>query len=123
MDIVDYAALSSLLVAENFARVIHLAAQAGVRHSLSNPQAYLVGFGNVLEACRHGEIEHLVYASSSSGYGASTRVPFSVHDEVNHPVSLYAAIKKSNEQMAHSYSHLFSLPTTGLCYSISTTIV
>lgn len=120
MDIVDYAALSKLFVAEKFARVIHLAAQAGVRYSLSNPQAYiqtnLVGFGNVLEACRHGEIEHLVYASSSSVYGANTRVPFSVHDEVNHPVSLYAATKKSNELMAHSYSHLFGLPTTGLRY-------
>ena len=120
IDLVDYNALSSLFAVEKFARVIHLAAQAGVRYSLSNPQAYiqsnLVGFGNVLEACRHKQIEHLVYASSSSVYGANTRVPFSVHDEVNHPVSLYAATKKSNELMAHSYSHLFGLPTTGLRY-------
>lgn len=120
MDVADAGALSDLFAAEEFKRVIHLAAQAGVRYSLSNPQAYiqsnLVGFGNILESCRHNRIEHLVYASSSSVYGANTRMPFSVHDEVNHPVSLYAATKKSNELMAHSYSHLFGLPTTGLRY-------
>ncbi len=99
---------------------MHLAAQAGVRYSLTNPQAYvqsnLVGFANILEACRHNHVRHLVYASSSSVYGANARMPFSVHDEVNHPVSLYAATKKSNELMAHSYSHLYGLPTTGLRY-------
>ncbi len=99
-------------------RVIHLAAQAGVRYSLENPHAYidanLVGFCNILEACRHHEIEHLVYASSSSVYGANTRMPFSVHHNVDHPVSLYAATKKANELMAHTYSHLYGLPTTGL---------
>ena len=120
LDIADAVALSELFAREKFARVVHLAAQAGVRYSLSNPQAYiqsnLVGFGNVLEGCRHHAVEHLVYASSSSVYGANTRMPFSVHDEVNHPVSLYAATKKSNELMAHSYSHLFGLPTTGLRY-------
>ncbi|MBK7562915.1 MAG: NAD-dependent epimerase [Propionivibrio sp.] len=120
MDVADAAALGSLFDAEKLNRVIHLAAQAGVRYSLTNPQAYiqsnLVGFANTLEACRHHSVEHLVYASSSSVYGANTRMPFSVHDEVNHPVSLYAATKKSNELMAHSYSHLFGLPTTGLRY-------
>ncbi len=120
MDIADTTALASLFADEKFKRVIHLAAQAGVRYSLTNPQAYiqsnLVGFGNVLESCRKNTVEHLVYASSSSVYGANTRMPFSVHDEVNHPVSLYAATKKSNELMAHSYSHLFGLPTTGLRY-------
>ena len=120
MDVSDSAALGELCAAERFNRVIHLAAQAGVRYSLTNPQVYiqsnLVGFANVLEACRQHDIEHLVYASSSSVYGANTRMPFSVHDEVNHPVSLYAATKKSNELMAHSYSHLFGLPTTGLRY-------
>ena len=120
MDVADAAALGSLCAIEKFNRVIHLAAQAGVRYSLTNPQAYiqsnLVGFANILEACRHHGVEHLVYASSSSVYGANTRMPFSVHDEVNHPVSLYAATKKSNELMAHSYSHLFGLPTTGLRY-------
>lgn len=99
-------------------RVVHLAAQAGVRYSLENPQAYvsanLAGFVNVLEACRHCAIEHLVYASSSSVYGANTTMPFSVHDNVDHPVSLYAASKKSNELIAHAYSHLFRIPTTGL---------
>ncbi|HEY0826744.1 MAG TPA: NAD-dependent epimerase [Bacilli bacterium] len=98
--------------------VIHLAAQAGVRYSLTNPQAYIdsniVGFMNVLECCRHHNIEHLIYASSSSVYGANTKLPFSVHDNVDHPVSLYAATKKANELMAHTYSHLFGLPTTGL---------
>lgn len=99
-------------------RVVHLAAQAGVRYSLENPQAYissnLVGFGNILECCRHYEVEHLVYASSSSVYGANTLQPFSTGHAVNHPVSLYAATKKSNELMAHSYSHLYNIPTTGL---------
>ncbi len=99
-------------------RVVNLAAQAGVRYSLENPYAYvesnLVGFINVLEACRHGGVEHLVYASSSSVYGANRKLPFSVRDPVDHPVSLYAATKKANELMAHTYSHLFGLPTTGL---------
>ncbi len=99
-------------------RVVNLAAQAGVRYSLQNPQAYvssnIVGFVNILEACRHNGVEHLVYASSSSVYGANTAMPFSVHNNVDHPVSLYAASKKSNELLAHSYSHLFGLPTTGL---------
>ncbi|MFT3848014.1 MAG: NAD-dependent epimerase [Propionivibrio sp.] len=120
IDVADSAAIAELFAGERFDRVIHLAAQAGVRYSLTNPQAYvqsnLVGFGNVLEGCRRNGVEHLVYASSSSVYGANTRMPFSVHDEVNHPVSLYAATKKSNELMAHSYSHLFGLPTTGLRY-------
>jgi UDP-glucuronate 4-epimerase len=99
-------------------RVVNLAAQAGVRYSLENPQAYvssnITGFVNILEACRHNNIEHLVYASSSSVYGANTQMPFSVHNNVDHPVSLYAATKKANELMAHTYSHLFGLPTTGL---------
>jgi UDP-glucuronate 4-epimerase len=99
-------------------RVVNLAAQAGVRYSIENPAAYvdsnLVGFGNLLEGCRHHAVEHFVYASSSSVYGANTRMPFSVHDNVNHPVSLYAASKKANELMAHTYSHLFGIPTTGL---------
>ena len=99
-------------------RVINLAAQAGVRYSIENPHAYvdtnLVGFTNILEGCRHNHVEHLVYASSSSVYGANTNMPFSVHDNVDHPVSLYAASKKANELMAHTYSHLFQTPTTGL---------
>jgi UDP-glucuronate 4-epimerase len=99
-------------------RVINLAAQAGVRYSLINPHAYvdtnLVGFMNILEGCRHNDVEHLVYASSSSVYGSNTNMPFSVHDNVDHPVSMYAASKKANELMAHTYSHLFRLPTTGL---------
>ncbi len=99
-------------------RVVNLAAQAGVRYSLENPHAYIdsniVGFTNILEACRHGGVEHLVYASSSSIYGANRKLPFSVQDPVDHPVSLYAATKKANELMAHTYSHLFHLPTTGL---------
>lgn len=110
--------LESIFAAHNFQRVIHLAAQAGVRYSLENPQAYiqsnLVGFGNILECCRHHSIEHLVYASSSSVYGANTQQPYSVDHPTNHPVSLYAATKKSNEVMAHSYSHLYEIPTTGL---------
>ena len=103
---------------ENFNRVIHLAAQAGVRYSLTNPQAYIssnvAGFTNILEACRTHQIEHLVYASSSSVYGGNTKLPFSEHDSVDHPVSLYAVTKKTNELMAHTYSHLYQLPTTGL---------
>ncbi len=99
-------------------KVVNLAAQAGVRYSLENPHAYIdsnvVGFTNILEGCRHHDVEHLVYASSSSVYGANTKMPFSVHDNVDHPVSLYAASKKANELMAHTYSHLFDLPTTGL---------
>jgi UDP-glucuronate 4-epimerase len=99
-------------------RVVNLAAQAGVRYSLENPHSYIdtnvVGFVNILEGCRHNNIKHLVYASSSSVYGANTKMPFSVHDNVDHPVSLYAATKKSNELMAHSYSHLYNIPTTGL---------
>jgi len=99
-------------------RVVNLAAQAGVRYSLENPAAYidsnLVGFGNILEGCRQVRAEHLVYASSSSVYGSNTRMPFSVHDNVNHPVSLYAATKKANELMAHTYSHLYGIPSTGL---------
>jgi len=97
---------------------MHLAAQAGVRYSIENPHAYIesnvVGFLNILEACRHNALEHLVYASSSSVYGANTNMPFSIHDNVDHPVSMYAATKKANELMAHSYSHLYGLPTTGL---------
>ena len=120
MDVADATAINTLFAAEKFQRVVHLAAQAGVRYSLTHPQAYiqsnLVGFANILEACRQHAVEHLVYASSSSVYGANTKMPFSVHDEVNHPVSLYAATKKSNELMAHSYSHLYGLPTTGLRY-------
>ena len=99
-------------------RVVNLAAQAGVRYSIENPYAYvesnLVGFINILEACRHGKVEHLVYASSSSVYGANRKLPFSVRDSVDHPLSLYAATKKANELMAHTYSHLYQLPTTGL---------
>jgi len=97
---------------------VHLAAQAGVRYSLVNPQAYVdanvVGFMNILEGCRHAGVQHLVYASSSSVYGGNTRMPFSEHDNIDHPVSMYAATKKANELMAHTYSHLFGLPTTGL---------
>ena len=101
-----------------YKRQVHLAAQAGVRYSLQNPHAYIdsniVGFMNVLEGCRHTKVQHLVYASSSSVYGGNTRMPFSEHDSVDHPVSMYAATKKANELMAHTYSHLFGLPTTGL---------
>jgi UDP-glucuronate 4-epimerase len=108
----------SLFAAEKFDKVIHLAAQAGVRYSLQNPHAYvdsnLVGFINILEGCRHNKVQHLVYASSSSVYGGNTKMPFSEHDSVDHPVSLYAATKKANELMAHTYSHLYGLPTTGL---------
>lgn len=119
-DIADRVAMEDLFAAERFNRVVNLAAQAGVRYSLKNPHAYiqtnLVGFGNILEGCRHNNVEHLVYASSSSVYGANTHMPFSAHDNVDHPVSLYAASKKANELMAHSYSHLYGLPTTGLRY-------
>lgn len=118
IDIADRDAISGLFAKEGFQRVIHLAAQAGVRYSLVDPHAYVqanvVGFANVLEGCRHHQVEHLVYASSSSVYGANARLPFSVHDNVDHPVSLYAATKKANELMAHAYSHLYGLPTTGL---------
>jgi len=118
VDIADRDAFPRVVRDAAPARMVHLAAQAGVRYSLTHPQAYidanLVGFGNVLEACRHTGVEHLVYASSSSVYGANTKMPFSVHDVVDHPVSLYAATKKANELMAHTYSHLYRLPTTGL---------
>ncbi len=118
LDIADRPGMARLFDAERPQRVINLAAQAGVRHSLENPHAYVdtnvVGFVNLLEGCRHSGVEHLVYASSSSVYGGNTRMPFSEHDNVDHPVSLYAATKKSNELMAHTYSHLFGLATTGL---------
>ncbi|MFM7449984.1 MAG: NAD-dependent epimerase [Leptolyngbyaceae cyanobacterium] len=118
LDISDRPAVSDFFTAHSFDRVIHLAAQAGVRYSLKNPHTYvdsnLVGFVNILEGCRQLEIHHLVFASSSSVYGASSRVPFSTHDSVDHPISLYAATKKANELLAHSYSHLYRLPMTGL---------
>lgn len=118
MDIADGVAVHQLLADEGVSAVVHLAAQAGVRYSITHPQSYvqsnLVGFVNVLEACRHHQIGHLVYASSSSVYGGNVNMPFAETDPVDHPVSLYAATKKSNELMAHSYSHLFGLPTTGL---------
>ena len=118
LDIVDRAAIAGLLGSERFDRVVHLAAQAGVRYSLKNPQAYvdsnLSGFLNILEGCRHHGCAHLVFASTSSVYGANRRLPFSEHDNTDHPVSLYAATKKANELMAHTYSHLFGLPATGL---------
>ena len=117
-DLTDRDRLRKLCEHENFDVVINLAAQAGVRYSLENPHAYVeanvVGFVNILEACRHSGVKHLVYASSSSVYGANTNNPFSVHHNVDHPISLYAATKKANELMAHTYSHLFGLPTTGL---------
>lgn len=118
LDIENRQAMADLFAAEKPARVVHLAAQAGVRYSLENPHAYIdaniVGTMNILEGCRHNAVEHLVYASSSSVYGANTNMPFSVHDNVDHPVSLYAATKKANELMAHTYSHLYGLPATGL---------
>jgi UDP-glucuronate 4-epimerase len=119
MDLADDVALRMLFDAEPFDAVVNLAAQAGVRYSLTNPRAYIdsniVGFTNILECCRHSQsVKHLVYASSSSVYGGNTKMPFSVHDNVDHPVSLYAASKKANELMAHCYSHLYGLPTTGL---------
>ena len=118
MDLSDNAALTDLFNQQDFERVVNMAAQAGVRYSMENPAAYvssnLVGFANLLECCRQHSVEHLVYASSSSVYGANQKMPFSTADNVDHPISLYAATKKSNELMAHSYSHLFQLPTTGL---------
>lgn len=118
IDISDRERIKKLFSDYKFSRVIHLAAQAGVRYSLENPMAYvdsnLVGMATILEGCRHNDVEHLVYASSSSVYGMNEKIPFSVSDPVDHPVSLYAATKKSNELMAHSYSHLYNLPTTGL---------
>jgi UDP-glucuronate 4-epimerase len=117
-DVADRDRVAVLFEHERFDRVVHLAAQAGVRYSLINPHAYIdaniVGFLNILEGCRHNPVEHLVYASSSSVYGANTQMPFAVHDNVDHPVSLYAATKKANELMAHCYSHLYNIPTTGL---------
>jgi len=118
LDVADRAGMEGLFATHRFPKVVHLAAQAGVRYSLENPHAYVssnvVGFQNMLEGCRHHGCEHLVYASSSSVYGANTSLPFSEHDHVDHPLSVYAASKKANELFAHSYSNLFSLPTTGL---------
>lgn len=118
LDLADRAGMEALFAGESFDRVVHLAAQAGVRYSLENPHVYvdsnLVGTLHVLEGCRQSSIEHLVYASTSSVYGANTDMPFSVHDNVSHPLSLYAATKKANELMAHTYSSLYGLPTTGL---------
>ncbi len=118
MSLEDRESMAKLFAAHKPQRVVNLAAQAGVRYSLENPLAYidsnLVGFGHILEGCRHNNVEHLVYASSSSVYGSNTKMPFSVHDNVNHPLSLYAATKKANELMAHTYSHLYQIPTTGL---------
>jgi len=117
-DLADRTAMEALFTGNRFDAVVNLAAQAGVRYSLENPRAYIdsnvVGFTNVLECCRHHDIGHLVYASSSSVYGMNTSMPFSVHDNVDHPISLYAATKKANELMAHTYSHLYGIPTTGL---------
>ncbi len=118
MDMEDRQGMADLFAKEQFDMVVNLAAQAGVRYSLENPLAYIdtnfVGFGHILEGCRHNKVKHLVYASSSSVYGSNTKMPFSVHDNVDHPVSLYAATKKASELMAHTYSHLYDLPTTGL---------
>jgi UDP-glucuronate 4-epimerase len=118
LNLEDRAAIDELFEREKFDKVCNLAAQAGVRYSLTNPYAYvdsnIVGFVNILEACRHNGVKHLAYASSSSVYGLNETMPFSVHDNVDHPISLYAASKKSNELMAHTYSHLYNLPTTGL---------
>jgi len=118
MNLNNREAMAKLFEEEKFDTVVNLAAQAGVRYSIVNPLAYidtnLVGFGHILEGCRHNSVKHLVYASSSSTYGLNTKQPFSVHESVNHPVSLYAATKKANELMAHTYSHLYKLPTTGL---------
>lgn len=118
MDLADRVGMQGLFEREGFSRVVNLAAQAGVRYSLENPHSYVdsnvTGFLNVLEGCRHNQVEHLVYASTSSVYGAHTNMPFSVHEHVDHPLAIYAATKKANELMAHSYSHLFRLPTTGL---------
>ena len=118
IDLADRDLMSALFVEHKFDRVIHLAAQAGVRYSIENPLAYadsnLLGHLNILEGCRHTKVKHLVYASSSSVYGLNNKVPFATSDSVDHPISLYAATKKSNELMAHSYSHLYDMPTTGL---------
>ncbi|TRY29560.1 NAD-dependent epimerase [Aliiglaciecola sp. M165] len=118
MSVEDREGMEALFTEHKFDKVVHLAAQAGVRYSLENPHAYIdaniVGYMNILEGCRHNDVKHLVYASSSSVYGANESMPFSVHDNVDHPVSLYAASKKANELMAHTYSHLYGLPTTGL---------
>jgi UDP-glucuronate 4-epimerase len=118
LDLADRAGMAALFAEHRFAQVVHLAAQAGVRYSLIDPHAYidsnLVGFTNILEGCRHNGCRHLLYASSSSVYGSNTQMPFSTHDNVDHPLSLYGATKKANELMAHSYAHLFKLPTTGL---------
>jgi len=118
LNLEDRAAMSALFEKHHFDAVVNLAAQAGVRYSIENPHAYIdsniVGFLNVLEGCRHHKVGHLVYASSSSVYGANTTLPFSVHDNIDHPLSLYAATKKANELMAHTYSSLYGLPTTGL---------
>ena len=120
MDIEDGKAVKKIFIEHQFEGVVNLAAQAGVRYSIENPLAYIntnmVGFGHILEGCRHNNVGHLVYASSSSVYGSNTSMPFSVHDNVDHPLSLYAASKKANELMAHTYSHLYDLPTTGLRY-------
>jgi len=118
LDIADRAGMESLFARNKFDAVMNLAAQAGVRYSIENPHAYIesniVGFCNILEGCRHSKVGHLVFASSSSVYGANTRLPFSEHDNIDHPISLYAATKKANELMAHTYAHLYGLPTTGL---------
>ena len=118
LDLADKAGISELFARERFQRVINLGAQAGVRYSIQNPLAYVesnvVGFANILEGCRHHGVEHLVYASTSSVYGANTKMPFSVHQNVDHPLSFYAATKKANELMAHTYAHLYALPVTGL---------
>jgi len=118
VELSDRAAVDAVFAEHKFDRVVHLAAQAGVRYSITNPHAYvdsnLIGFVNILEACRHNEVGHLVYASSSSVYGLNTKIPYSTSDRVDHPVSLYAATKKSNELMAHTYAHLYGLPVTGL---------
>jgi UDP-glucuronate 4-epimerase len=118
LDLADRGGMEELFLSQKFDTVIHLAAQAGVRYSIQNPHAYidsnLVGFINILEGCRHHQVQHLTYASSSSVYGANTTLPFSIHDNVDHPLSLYAATKKANELMAHTYSNLYGLPTTGL---------
>ncbi len=118
VDLASAAEVVRVFASSRFERVVHMAAQPGVRYSLENPSAYvqsnLVGFANVLEQCRQQQVQHLVFASSSSVYGANTKLPYSVHDNVDHPISFYAATKKANELMAHSYSHLFGLPVTGL---------
>ena len=118
IDLADRAAMEALFAEEKFEKVVHLAAQAGVRYSIENPHSYIesniVGTLNVLEGCRHNKVQHLVYASSSSVYGANTTMPFSIHQNVDHPLALYGATKKANELMAHTYSNLYDLPTTGL---------